>query len=359
MRLLFALLVTLAGVSCAATPDPAPFLSGAELGRRGPDERQVWESAARSAREIERAGGVLDDPELEAYATEILERLFPRFVGAFRVRILQHPVVNAITLADGSIYLFAGLVARMENEAQLASVLAHEGVHFTHRHTYAKRIHERGWRAGSSGEHGRGHEELADREGVQALAAAGYAPGEAVRALERLAEIELIYRVASDHPEATHPDSVRRVEAVRRLTDALRPEGRVAAEEYRRHTARVRLAAIEESLARLDHEFALLELSSAEASAEYPDHVDYFLGEAYRLRGDRGDDARAEAAYQRALERAADFAPTHRALGREFLKRGESERARTHLQQYLLMAPDAADRAHVEAELARVAGEVP
>jgi predicted Zn-dependent protease len=34
---------------------------------------------------------------------------------------------------DGGIYVNVGLLARFENEAQLATVLAHEGTHFTHR----------------------------------------------------------------------------------------------------------------------------------------------------------------------------------------------------------------------------------
>jgi predicted Zn-dependent protease len=50
--------------------------------------------------------------------------------------VLRDPVPNAFALANGSIYVHTGLLALLENEAQLASVLAHEETHVLNRHGY-------------------------------------------------------------------------------------------------------------------------------------------------------------------------------------------------------------------------------
>lgn len=50
-------------------------------------------------------------------------------------RVLDSPVVNAFALPGGYVYVTRGLLAHMQNEAQLAMVLGHEIGHITARHT--------------------------------------------------------------------------------------------------------------------------------------------------------------------------------------------------------------------------------
>ena len=54
----------------------------------------------------------------------------------YRFSILRDPMVNAFALPNGSIYVNTGLLAAMENDGQLAAVLAHEITHVTDRHAY-------------------------------------------------------------------------------------------------------------------------------------------------------------------------------------------------------------------------------
>jgi beta-barrel assembly-enhancing protease len=51
------------------------------------------------------------------------------------VHVLINPSLNAFAYPTGAIYVHSGLVARLENEAQLATVLAHEVSHVVQRHT--------------------------------------------------------------------------------------------------------------------------------------------------------------------------------------------------------------------------------
>jgi len=343
--------------ACQTAPAPEPFPSPPATDELGPEEQRVWEAARRTAETLERVGSVLPDPELERYATEILDAVYPELAGSFRARVLAQPVVNAIALADGSIYLFTGIVARLENEAQLASVLAHEGAHFAYRHSYADRTRAHYSLIDSALRRSRDQELEADRIGLERMAAAGYAPAEAVRALEHLVEIESVYGTEVRSSQATHPGGARRVAEMAALVAEFAPGGRIGREEYLRRTARTRLDAVEEALARCDHRLVLLALEDGGAADGYPAYVDYYLGQAYRLRDDEGDTERAEAAYLRAIERAPSFAPAHRALGRHYLKGSRPEPAARHLERYLELAPDATDRAFVEADLERVWGE--
>ncbi|MDP3123384.1 MAG: M48 family metallopeptidase, partial [Thiobacillus sp.] len=112
-----------------------PWTDAIETRELAPGEKSLWQEADEFDRALERAGRVNTDPVLTAYLQGILDRLFPEFKNRLRVRLLNAQQINAFALPNGSIYVNAGLIARFENEAQLATVLAHEGAHFTHRHS--------------------------------------------------------------------------------------------------------------------------------------------------------------------------------------------------------------------------------
>jgi len=49
---------------------------------------------------------------------------------------LRDPEPNAFALPNGSIYVTTGLLALLDNESQLAAIIAHELTHVMRRHTY-------------------------------------------------------------------------------------------------------------------------------------------------------------------------------------------------------------------------------
>ncbi len=109
-----------------------------------------WEEelkiGAQADREIVAQYGMYDDPELSAYVSELGKKLvevshFSRettpeqYRGTeFTFRILDSPVVNAFALPGGYVYVTRGLMAHLENEAQLMVVLGHEIGHVAARH---------------------------------------------------------------------------------------------------------------------------------------------------------------------------------------------------------------------------------
>src|SRR5947208_3849184 len=51
---------------------------------------------------------------------------------------MRDPIPNAFALPNGSIYINTGLLALLDDENQLAAVIAHEITHVSRRHTYLR-----------------------------------------------------------------------------------------------------------------------------------------------------------------------------------------------------------------------------
>lgn len=91
-------------------------------------------------RRFDREGLVLEDEATNAYLKRVGEVLLPRGLNLehvlWKFRALRDPVPNAFALPNGSIYVTTGLLALMDNESQVAAVIAHEMTHVLRRHTY-------------------------------------------------------------------------------------------------------------------------------------------------------------------------------------------------------------------------------
>ena len=147
--------------------------------------------------------GLYDDEKVAAYVDEIGQRmakLSHRPHLEFKFRVLDSPVINAFALPGGYVYITRGILAHMNNEAELAVVLGHEIGHVTARHgarQYSKQqlaglglglgsvfipqVAQFGQLAETALgllflKYGRDDENEADRLGVQYSLAAGYDP---------------------------------------------------------------------------------------------------------------------------------------------------------------------------------------
>jgi hypothetical protein len=74
--------------------------------------------------------GLYDNKLVADYVNRIGQQLVPEDAEKlFAFRLVAHPVPFANTLSTGTIYISTGLVSMLDNEAQLAYVLAHEMAH--------------------------------------------------------------------------------------------------------------------------------------------------------------------------------------------------------------------------------------
>ena len=88
--------------------------------------------------QISASMGLYDDPALQAYLTQLGNRLAaqserPNLPWSFK--LLDDPIVNAFALPGGFLYITRGIMAHFDSEAQLASVVGHEIGHVTGRHS--------------------------------------------------------------------------------------------------------------------------------------------------------------------------------------------------------------------------------
>jgi beta-barrel assembly-enhancing protease len=84
-----------------------------------------------------KSGTVLFETEHATYLKDIMAVLLkskPEVARKIRVYLLRTPTVNAFATADGIVFVTLGLLAQVENEAQLAYILSHEIVHIDKKH---------------------------------------------------------------------------------------------------------------------------------------------------------------------------------------------------------------------------------
>ncbi len=124
--------------SCLTTQLPPISSAGAGF-EPLPDERALWEEARAEEDQLLGKVRLYDDPLLVDYLEGIVARMNPPGMAAnreiaLRVRVVEDPTLNAFAYPHGALYVHTGLLARMENEHQLATVLGHEMTHVERRH---------------------------------------------------------------------------------------------------------------------------------------------------------------------------------------------------------------------------------
>jgi len=84
------------------------------------------------------SGDVYFNDNLTKYVSEVADKLLRNKIQRqdISVYVTKFDLPNATTWHNGSIFVNIGLPRRLENEAQLAFVLAHEMTHFYQKHNF-------------------------------------------------------------------------------------------------------------------------------------------------------------------------------------------------------------------------------
>lgn len=125
-------------LSCAPTHIPPVSATGAAW-KPDRDEKALWDESRNEEKKLREKAAIYQDPLLVDYLQGVVTRLNPPGMAAnteinFRVTVLEDPTLNAFAFPTGSLYVHTGLLARAENESQLATVLGHEMTHVEDRH---------------------------------------------------------------------------------------------------------------------------------------------------------------------------------------------------------------------------------
>ncbi|MGB4068998.1 MAG: M48 family metalloprotease [Nitrospira sp.] len=349
------------------------------------DERRLWAAVTEEEKRIDQSGLLYADSAVNDYLISVMHKLSPPGLTpdllAIEVRVLKNPLLNAFAFPNGKIYVHTGMLARIENEAQLATLLGHELTHATHRHTIEElRGVRRATTAlatlhmialpfgvfglaattlgtigtlGSVTGYSRGKEQEADEEGIRLMVKAGYSPQEAPKLFEHLKEEIGFRKVKEPYFFGSHPKIQDRIDSFRDLLKSKYADqrGEIGADRYDAVMTPLVIDNAETDLAIGRFQLAQRDLERILSKQSRHARAHYLLGEVCRQRKGEGDAELSEKHYRQAITVDPQLPAPHRALGYALLKRGDHQNAKAELLKYLELAPQASDRAYVEQAL--------
>jgi Zn-dependent protease with chaperone function len=378
------LIIIALATACSTYPKPdVPPVADALL--MNEDEKMLWEKAEQEQLALEDNGLIYTDQELEDYLNQVAGKLRPQSAPqnlVIRVKVIKNAYLDAFAYPNGMIYIHTGLLARMDNEDQLAAVLAHELIHCTRRHALrafrkyrdqpaaltavqktllktrglqnmARYLGIDGAMDAISG-YVRELEAEADRLGFELMTAAGYDPKEALILFDHMiAEIE---QEKLDEPFffGSHPTVRQRVDNLQNLPGAVYLNKGPAIKNRRIYF--VKLGQLFLDNARLD--IRLGRFQAARRGLEKflqikPDdsRAFFLLGEIYRQQGRAIDTHMALENYKRAITLDPGYAAAHKAIGLIHYKKGHHALAKKFFESCLQLSPNAVDKAYIQGYL--------
>ncbi|HSN52719.1 MAG TPA: M48 family metalloprotease [Woeseiaceae bacterium] len=320
-------------------------------------------------------GGIYDiDHGLTAYVSEVGNKLAAVSDRPlpYEFVVLNNSVPNAWALPGGKIAINRGLLTELNSEAELAAVLGHEIVHAAAKHSaqqmsrgvllqsavLATAVVSGDSRYGQfavggaavgaqliSSTYGRTAELESDKYGMTYMSRAGYDPSGAVTLQETF--VRLSEGRESDWLSglfASHPPSMERVEANRKMAASLPPGGILGVDRY--NAAMQKTMAVKPAYDAYDEgRKALAQKNTAEALAMAEKAIELFPDEGhfYALRGDaRLVDGKYDMAaknYDSAIRRRDDYFYYYLRRGLAKKELGEFTGARTDLERSIGMLP--------------------
>jgi septum formation protein len=188
------------------------------------------------ARQVEAQYKMVTEVDVNERAQRVLKKLVEvsdRRDVVFFIKIIDDDIMNAVSLPGGHIYLFRGLVEKLDSDDEIAGVIAHEMAHITARHAvkriqaaYGAMIFEiAAVSAGGGGEaalalntiftaYSQADELEADRLAVKYSKMAGFDPHAITEVLRKLREHESKEPARQFSYWRTHPYIAQRIAAV-------------------------------------------------------------------------------------------------------------------------------------------------
>ncbi|MCR6658340.1 MAG: M48 family metallopeptidase [Asticcacaulis sp.] len=392
-----------------ARPDPKSLEGG------------IWADSAKAERLAKTSGERDTDPALEAYISGVEAGVAGPFAGDIRMYVMDRPFFNASVSPNGYGEVWSGLLLRCETEDELAFVLGHETGHFRHSHGL-KRYQEvkSGSNAamvamlvigvaaaasaaastpagttyrpvgGYSGTlidltylgtiavlmgYSRDTEAQADAYGLIYENKAGYFTGSGAALWTRMIEetqasdYEKVRRLPTrTNVFGSHPLESDRITLLNALDRQLHggalasqdvAEAKAARAAYRAHVRPYLGRWLKDDLRRQDYGQTLYLIDHLSVDGEDAGLLNFYRGEALRLRGHTDDLPQALAAYKAALKSPDAPVETWRQLGDVYRHAGQTTEAQDAYRAYLAAAPTASDAWMIQDEIDTIAKTTP
>jgi len=369
--LIIILFVSLHLASCQTKAPIQSFKKANDVTKLNNEEKTLWNEAEKIDVILGKNDSIFTDNQSTLYVQSIIDKVYPEFKGKMKVKILNDPSLNAFALPNGSMYFNLGLLARLDNEAQLATILAHEGAHFIHKHSLKHRRKLKSTSAfavmigaGSSAVEissqyisgfSRDLEREADRYAFSQMMKAGYDIRQTPFAFKKLLADAKANKVERPVFYASHPKLINRIMSYQALIKEHKSRsGLVGKNRYLKNTKLMRVADLKVNLDHGQYNSLILILERKYSNSKYPRYVKYYLGEAYRQRDLKGDKQKSFKAYLQAISSAPNYAPSYRAVGIYYMKKRKFAKASAAFQTFLKLAPNHKDAAYVQQYLQNI-----
>lgn len=359
------------------------------------DEGGLWDLSDKAEQHVKTSAERDTETALNAYVQDVMCKVSATYCGDIRLYVMDRPFLNAQVAPNGYAEVWSGLLLRANNEAELAFVLGHETSHFVENHSIERQRATRtkanvalalsvgvsligavGVAQSSTAQEAqsisdstrslvdviylgslasifrftREQEAQADDQGLKRISKSGYDPVAAPQIWQAVIDEQ----AASDFPRVrkqaartsifeTHPLEKVRLASLTSEAKTLPPGGIIGRD---RHRAAIRshLANwLQDDLRRKDFGQTLFLLDRLGANGEDLGIVNFYRGEAYRLRRGASDAPKAIEAYQNAVTFPDVPIAAWRELGDLRRRANDPANARAAYEAYLVRAPDAQD----------------
>ncbi|MCB2147372.1 MAG: M48 family metalloprotease [Deltaproteobacteria bacterium] len=331
---------------------------------------RLWRLAAQEQAMLEQRGVVLHEASLSSYLQTVAGRLWEQVstdLNAPAINVVVDTRMEAYAYPNGYFFLSTGILNQIENEDQLAMIIAHEMVHYVRQHTavlydhFQMSIHSTGLSYADQGQRDGGlamklkidaAERQADDEGLVILKAAGYCEtevlslmsnllnsmldqggGEAVGQLEnRIKTMKSLIGQARDSVSCTSAPVGSHVFFLNRIAPAL-------------------LANAQSALTCGDWNQADRSISKYLVLNPEDARAYYLQGEVLRRRNNGDGKNQCMESYKKALKIDPEFPLAHRALGELYFKAGRFQTAKPYFEAFLSLAPQDDAREYIKGYL--------
>lgn len=330
------------------------------------DEGGFWYQVDKFEKQIKESPELIVDAELNAYVKNITCKITPDYCPFIRIYIIKSPHFNASMFPNGMMHIWSGLLLRVKNEAELATVIAHEIAHFLRSHQIQQ------WRrlktntsisiffdafltmglatlgaVNNAMAFSRDQESEADLYGLQLMSQAGYSPYAASSLWE------YVYKETENDKTkqkqnsffASHPKTKDRLLVLKEKATSIDTADKFSLnqEAYVNTIAPHYFEMMKSHLVLRDIGRTEMMLQRHETIGYKTGDLEYFRAEMYKTRAGEGDLQKAIEHYKKSVLSDSTPLEAYRELGYLLTKQRDPE-AKHYLQKYLDANPEASDK---------------
>jgi predicted Zn-dependent protease len=337
-------------------------------------ELTLIERAEREQAILAESGFIYEEKELEIYLNHVVKRLHSHTLQSQTppmVKVIKDPHLNVFVYPNGVIYIQTGILSRLDNEAQLAVILAHEMIHYMHHHPFKAfggyKKHQVGRefqgrlkdffnRLGATlsmaamAGYSQALETQADVEGMALVTSAGYDPREAIKLFGHLKREVKTENLKEPLFFGFHPRIEKRIDNIENFLlshPITAKKGLLNRDVFLKKTREVVLVNAFLDLKAGRYDSARWNVDKYTNLKENDARAFYLLGEIFKHKGGTADRTRIRGYYEKAISVDPVYPEPYRAIGLIHYKDEKWNLAKKAFESYLTLSPNIHDKAYI------------